>query len=474
MPRERQVYLLDPQKLSQEAIAVTFAKTSRSPFTFKEIAQELTEEKTAQFNERWVVGYGHSSVAEHAVLHIAVENISRLAAESLESNRLASYTEKSSRYQEWGDDDFVIPSELDGHPLRSAYIGVCRHLFDVYRKTLAALPPVVRNSHRHEKGERDKEFETRIQNLSIDIARFLLPAASMTNVGVSINARALEYALRKMLSNPVDEVRQMGREIKTQAVKVAPILVKYAESIPYLVETCSKLSSYGRKTIAENDVSPDWCRLVQFSPDMEKQILAAVLYRFSNLSFNQAVEKIKKMDLEEKRNLIECLLADRGEHDEPFRELEYVNFTFDLILDQGAYYELKRHRMMTQTPQQLGVNLGYTIPRAIAESTVLLEYKQVMQEVELTWQQISNEFPEVAAYLVPNAFNRRVLVNLNLRSAFHLLQLRTASNAHFSIRRVAQRMAEEIRRVSPLMSQFISVNKGEKWNEIEKQYFSKV
>jgi thymidylate synthase ThyX len=474
MPRERQVYLLDPQKLTQEAIAVTFAKTSRSPLTFQEIANELTEEKTAQFNERWVVGYGHSSVAEHAVLHIAVENISRLAAECLESNRLASYTEKSSRYQKWGDDDFVIPSELNGHPLRSNYVAVCHHLFNVYRKALIALPPVVHMNHPQENGEQDKAFETRIQNLSIDIARFILPAASMTNVGVSINARALEYALRKMLSNPVDEVREVGKEIKAQAVKVAPILVKYAESMPYLMDTCNELSSYGRKVSSAKKKSLDWCRLVEYSPNVEEQILAAVLYRFSNLSFDDAIGKIKKMDLEEKTSLIECLLGDRGEHDEPLRELEYANFTFDLILDQGAYYELKRHRMMTQTPQPLGADLGYTIPKAIAESTMFAEYQNVMEEVKNTWQQMTDEVPGVAAYLVPNAFNRRVLVNLNLRSAFHLLQLRTAPNAHFSIRRIAQRMAEEIGKVSPLMSQFISMNKGETWDEIENRYFSKV
>jgi thymidylate synthase ThyX len=474
MPRERQVYLLDPQKLTQEAIAVTFAKTSRSPHTFEEIAKELTEEKTAQFHERWVVGYGHSSVAEHAVLHIAVENISRLAAECLESNRLASYTEKSSRYQKWRDDDFVIPGELGGNHLRKTYIEVCQHLFEIYRKALATLPPVVRKNHLQEEGEQDKAYESRIQNLTVDIARFLLPAASLTNVGVSINARALEYALRKMLSNPVEEVKQVGREIKEQAIKVTPILVKYADSMPYFVEACSELSTYGEKNSSQKIETSEWCTLVNHSLYAEEQILSAVLYRFSNLGFREAFQKIIKMDLEEKTKLVECLLANRGEHDEPMRELEYANFTFDLILDQGAYYELKRHRMMTQTTQPLGADLGYSIPRDIADSTIFLEYESVMKEVGLAWKQLYENVPHAAAYLVPNAFNRRVLVNLNLRSAFHMIQLRTTSNAHFSIRRVAQRMAEEIGKVSPLMSQFIVMNKGETWDEIEKRYFSKV
>ena len=76
MNRKRNVYLLDPQLLPPETIAVTFAKTSRSPESFNEIAAELTATSSAEFNEKWVVGYGHSSVAEHAVLHLALENVS--------------------------------------------------------------------------------------------------------------------------------------------------------------------------------------------------------------------------------------------------------------------------------------------------------------------------------------------------------------------------------------------------------------
>src|SRR5512139_1581960 len=110
---KRDIYLLSPKQLSPETIAVAFAKTSRSPESFRDIAAELTDETSAKFHEKWVVGYGHASVAEHAVLHIAIENISRLAVECIESNRLASYTEKSTRYQKWDSDNFFIPPELD-------------------------------------------------------------------------------------------------------------------------------------------------------------------------------------------------------------------------------------------------------------------------------------------------------------------------------------------------------------------------
>ncbi len=120
-------------------VAVAFAKTSRSPESFRKIASELTGESSAQFNEKWVVGYGHSSVAEHAVLHLAIENVSRLAVECLESNRLASYTEKSTRYQKWDCEDFVIPLEFTDKSSRSIYINTCQELFQLYEQSLPAV-----------------------------------------------------------------------------------------------------------------------------------------------------------------------------------------------------------------------------------------------------------------------------------------------------------------------------------------------
>src|SRR3990170_1851985 len=128
----RDIYLLSPRSLSPETIAVTFAKTSRSPLSFREIAAELNDEKSAEFHEKWVVGYGHASVAEHAVLHIAFENVSRLAIEAIESNRLASYTEKSTRYQKWDPDSFYTPRAIADSKHAALYRDTCEMLFQTY------------------------------------------------------------------------------------------------------------------------------------------------------------------------------------------------------------------------------------------------------------------------------------------------------------------------------------------------------
>src|SRR5690348_17216036 len=179
---ERDIYLLSPRALSPETIAVAFAKTSRAPESFREIAAELSDEKSAKFHEKWVVGYGHASVAEHAVLHIAFENVSRIAIESIEGNRLASYTEKSTRYQKWGPDDFTIPPELDGHSLRDEFIRTVRSLFAAYAESLDPVKALILNRSTRRENESDEAYDRRIRSQYVDTCRFILPAAANANV----------------------------------------------------------------------------------------------------------------------------------------------------------------------------------------------------------------------------------------------------------------------------------------------------
>jgi hypothetical protein len=78
------------------------------------------QEKARAFHEKWVVGYGHSSVAEHAVVHLAVERCSILAAKALEEARLAAYTEKSTRYVRFDEGTLVTDIGLPA-PLAESY-----------------------------------------------------------------------------------------------------------------------------------------------------------------------------------------------------------------------------------------------------------------------------------------------------------------------------------------------------------------
>ncbi len=471
---DRQIYLLSPRELSPETIAVAFAKTSRSPESFREIATGLTEEKSAKFHEKWVVGYGHASVAEHAVLHIAFENVSRLAIESIESNRLASYTEKSTRYQKWGTDNFFIPAELEGHPLRDEFVDTCRLLFKTYTDSLEPVRALVMKRARRREGESDEALDRRLRSQYVDVCRFLLPAASLANVGLTANARVLENMIRKMLSHGLTEVRQIGEQVKSVAKAEIPTLVKYADAVPYLMETVQDFSFPLTPSIQVGGMTEgkgDWCTLVDYDPQGENKILAATLYRFGEGSFAEALARIQSLDESRRLQMADQLLKRLGEHDLPLRELEYSTCTFDLVMDQGAYAEFKRHRMMTQTPQLLATRLGYTIPSLITEAGFQSDYEAAMQCAARTYEKLYALSPLVAQYVVPNGYRRRVLARFNLREAYHFCQLRGATNAHFSIRRVAFRIHAELGRVHPALTRFMHLP-ADSWQAIEAKSFT--
>jgi thymidylate synthase ThyX len=469
MSRERQVYILDPQQLPPETIAVTFAKTSRSPESFREIAAELTSTSSAEFNEKWVVGYGHSSVAEHAVLHIAMENVSRLAVETIESNRLASYTEKSTRYQTWAEDAFYTPAELDNHPLADVYADTCSNLLSTYKACLQSVGDHLRSTTHALENETEAQWNRRVRSQSIDACRFLLPASSLANVGMTVNARALEHAVGKLLSSPLLETRQIGMEVKNAALLSIPTLLKYADSIPYLQQVCRDFSALDVETVEEN---ADWCRLVHTETGALERMLAAAIYREKGFSYTQTLDWLQQIPVSQKEKLLNCLLQTPDSHTIPARELEFAFFTFDLLIDQGAYFEIKRHRMMTQTPQSLTASLGYAVPRVMADAGVIAPYRAAMETARSAYNQLARFNPAVASYVVPNGYNRRVLLNLNLRSLVHFIRLRSAPNAHFSVRRAAQRMAEDVSERFPELATLLGRNENETSSAIESSCFS--
>ncbi len=470
MKRDRRIYLLSPKDFSPETIAVTFAKTSRSPKPFDEIARELTNERASEFHEKWVVGYGHASVAEHAVLHLALENVSRLAIETIEGNRLASYTEKSTRYQQWDEEAFFIPEEFESNGLKAPFVETCQCLFTTYHSSIPRVEAYFKRAINKGKDESEKAIERRVRTAAVDVCRFLLPAAALANVGVTINARALEYAICKMLSAPLVELQQIGDQLRRVAGLETPTLIKYAACNPYLLSIREKAHDFA--SILEKPKGSNDFRRVSFNPNGQDEVLAAILFRFSaRADYENTLAFVQKLDKEAKKNLVVELMNSRGRFDQPVREFEYAQMTFEVVMDQGAYFEFKRHRMMTQTVQQLSPDLGFVVPRAIKEAGCEQAYIAAMRKAGDLFKDLAAVSPDAASYIIPNGFNRRVLFTMNLREAFNFVRLRTAENAHFSIRRIAQQLVEAIREIYPLLGGYLDAP-DEDWWDIERDHFS--
>jgi thymidylate synthase ThyX len=345
-----------------------------------------------------------------------------------------------------------------------------RFLFKTYADSLDPARNLILERFPRRADEKEEAWDRRIRSKYVDVCRFILPAASLANVGMTANARVLENMIRKMLSHELLEVRQIGERVKEVALGEAPTLVKYADAVPYLMETTREITK--RPWTMDHGPS-DWCNLVDYDKDGEKKSLAAALYHFGEMSYADALAHVESLEGEQKTSLADSLLGRLGKYDIPLRELEYSTYTFDLVMDQGAYAEFKRHRMMTQTPQKLTTRLGYATPRLMAEAGFGAQYEAAMESAAKLYEKLYEFNPDVAQYAVPNGFNRRVLAQFNLREAYAFCQLRSAANAHFSIRRVAQRVHEEMKRVHPLLTKYMKLP-DETWRSVEENCFAKV
>jgi len=473
MPKPREIYLLSPSQLRPEVIAVAFAKTSRSPESFREIAAGLTETSSAQFHERWVVGYGHASVAEHAVLHLAFENVSRLAIEAIESSRLASYTEKSTRYQVFERDGYYTPEAIARSKHADRYHRAMALLFETYAASIEPVRAHIMARFPRQPDEDATRYDARIRSKYIDNCRFLLPAATLANVGMTANARVLEHGIKKMLSHPLQEVREIGQEVKRVAQGEVPTLVKYADASEYL-EKISNIKCQMSNEIKVGRQSHEPLVLVDYDSEAEERFAATCLYRQGKMDYVTALQRARTMRGAELDNIVRQSLEGLGDFDTPLRELEHITLTFDCLLDWGAWYELKRHRMMTLTPQPLDVRLGYAMPRVFEEARLGVRFRAAMDAAAETFDAIAADLPHEAGYVFPNAFNRRVLITLNLREAFHFCKLRSAPNAHFSIRRIAVRMYELVREIYPTFAPFMSCTNALSSEQLTREFLAQV
>ncbi|MBT3413186.1 MAG: FAD-dependent thymidylate synthase [Candidatus Jacksonbacteria bacterium] len=460
--KDRQIYTMNELGLSPEVVAVAFAKTSRSPDSFKDIAKDLTDEKSAQFHEKWVVGYGHASVAEHAVLNIAIENVSILASKVIEDNRLASYTEKSTRYQIFDKGRYYKPGNVLHSEHGKLYVETMDYLFETYEMLIHKLIDFVKRRDPKPADQKERYYDAACMAKACDIARYLLPTATYTNLGMTLNARGLEYAIVKFLSHPLQEIQQIGQEIKAAGLKATPTLIKFANENAYMQHVQNEMQQTSNdlfKTEAPEQ-SRSAVELVWHDELGVEKYVAALLYKGAQHSYYQIWQKVLAMSLREKEDIIAKSFENRGEFDQAPRECEVVNYVHDILMDYGAFRDVQRHRMATQVNQDVTVVHGFEMPTEIGDANLDAEFVEAMNRCEQAYHVLVKDFPKDAQYVVPLAFRKRTLFSWNLRELHHFVPLRSTPKGHPSYRRIAQHVHNTVNKVHPLLAKYIRVNKS--------------
>lgn len=474
------------RNLPEEVVAVLFAYYSRSTGGLRDNLRKLVasgevalsdnasheedhaaaRDKAREFHEKWVVGYGHSSVAEHAVVHLAIEDVSILASKAIEDARLASFTEKSTRYVVFDEDRYYTPPCLADS---AVYSDTCRYLLGTYARLMPLVIEQVRERRPRAENQSARGWETACKAAACDILRYLLPASTRTNIGITANARTLEHLLTKMLSNPLEECRELGAAMKREAQTIVPTLIKYAAPNAYIQQLPAEICT-GRQspspTAVEASLEPE-VRLISGPVSPDTDLVSALLYEYADTDWDAVQRSVAAMPPDSRAELLRRTLASptcggiRGKHDQPPRALEHLTYTFELLLDFGAYRDIQRHRMVTQTRQHLTTNWGYNIPPELREFGRDDAFGLCMQRAAEAYADIAAEHPEEAQYVLPMAYRVRMLFTWNLRELHHFISLRSGKQGHASYRKVAQAAWHAVNEHNPLIAEFIRVDMNE-------------
>jgi len=411
--------------------------------------------------------YGDDSVAQLGGVHLACEQSSNLLSKILEWGRLMSYLEQSTRYLRYderlssGHYRYYRPPEILDSPFGARYVGDMDRLFDAYATMLPEAQSWLAKRYPQDAGDSDFVYRQAIKAKALDAVRGLLPAASLSNVGIYASGQAYEHLLLRMRAHPLPEAKRYAAMMLDELRKVIPSFLRRVDVADRGGEWSTYLESSGAETarvlerlwpdalVPNLDEAQAEVSLVDFDPEGEDKLLAAICFASTSLSDAEARRRVALMGHDDKVALLRAYVGERrNRRHRPGRAFERTDYRFELVTDYGAFRDLQRHRILTVEWQPLGVSLGYDTPAVISEAGLEGAFSECMERSRALYDELSERFEEQAGYAVSLAYRIRYSMQFNAREAMHLIELRSGPQGHPSYRRVAQAMHTAIGEVA--------------------------
>lgn len=425
----------DGSPLHPAVQATVLAKYSRSALSAREIIETLTEEESSKFQEKWFVSYGHSSVGELASIAICFENVSIIASKFIESFQRAAYSEKSTRYQVFTRDSFVLPPRAP-----ASMQGFASGLYKTYEEITPKLHRILAQKLGKNPDDESVQKDRLIKARVFDNVRYLLPAGTGTNVGMVANARDVRYFVSQALSHTNREIREIGRAALAAVEKICPVFVKDAASNPF--ESTWQLRSLGTISSPKFDAAnPTWYvdlyrNHIQAPPGTIVTTFQATVADLHGMSWETFCGF---MNTRVKRAVPQI-----------FRT---VKIRFEIMMDFGAYRDLQRHRRCEIFPEYLTTNYGYLVPDDISGTELEAEYRVAMEK-KFASSDLEFHDWDAIQYPIPLGYLHRSVFEMDLAELYYIAELRTQPQGHISYRRVAYEMYKVASELYPELMQW--------------------
>jgi thymidylate synthase ThyX len=436
-------------------------------------------ERAAQLFERVFVGYGDDSVAQLGGAHIACEWTSNVLTKILQRPRLGAYLEQSTRY-------IAYDSPMEGTSryrylrepeLGPEYEAAMDALFGAYAE---ALPRVTAWVDSEFPGDPSPARSRAVKAKALDLLRGLLPAASLSHMGIYATGQTYEQLILHLLAHPLPEARRYGEWILEAVKAVMPSFVARVERPDRggaWVEHLRGRDAAADRWVARlglgsapaaGDDGPS-VRLLHVDGD-EEMLLAALLFEASGVSEEDARIRIAALSAEERAALLRDLVGERANRrHRPGRGFEALRYRFEVVADYGAFRDLQRHRMLTVQWQRLTPDLGAGVPDELEAAGVDGLYREGLERSRAEHARLVAAGHERAAvYALCLGFRIRFVLDMNAREAMHLVELRSGREGHPAYRAVAHELHRQIAAVHPAVAGAMTHVDGETEPRLER------
>jgi thymidylate synthase ThyX len=423
-------------------------------------------ERARRLYERIFIGYGDDSVAQLGGAHIACEWVSNVMTKLLQRGRLAAYLEQSTRYMAY---DAPMGEGLGYRYWRDPELGpeyeaAMDFLFDAYSEALPAVEAWAAERFPRADGEPEAAHARSIRAKALDLLRGLLPAASLSHVGIFASGQAYEQLLLRMFASPLPEARDYARMILEELQAVVPSFVarvdrpdRGGEWIGFLEERERAGERWAARlgldrSRRDEQLGPE-VRLLSVQGD-EDDLLSALLFEETKVSEDETRAALRNLPPDERAAMLAELVGERrNRRHRPGRGFEALRYRFEVVSDYGAFRDLQRHRLLTVQWQTLGPELGAGVPDELDQAGVGDLYRAGLERSREEHARIVElGHPELAHYALALGYRIRYVLDMNAREAMHLIELRSGREGHPAYRAVAHAMHAEIARVHPAVA----------------------
>jgi len=341
------------------------------------------EERAEDFYRRVLSDYGDDSVAELGGAHLACQDISQIAAKVIESGRIGiSYLEKSSRYVPFDDKvngqyRYYRPHRIMQSRFAGAYVAMLDALFDAYARHLPRMTEHVAQRNPIDQIEfenaltgdvvpfeniRDEDmlksalfaYRQAVRARACDMLRCFLPLATLTNVGVWGNGRALEYMLVRLYAEELEEPQIIAQAAQAELGQVLGPFLKRANDErgktqqAFLQSMIARQRELAQEFLTANPhpaPPPSATRegvrkvtLVSYDADAIERVVSAILFAGSELPKAEIVARVREMSDADKARIVRAYVGERhNRRHKPGRAFEHTAYEFDLLLNIGEY-----------------------------------------------------------------------------------------------------------------------------------------